>query len=207
MMKSETVVVGALETNCYLIYCAESLECIVVDPGAEPHKIYAAIAEKELKPNMLVNTHGHIDHVGANKDIVEHYGIPLYIHEADALMLQNSLQSEIAFLLNAHASPEPDGFLKAGQDLNFGSASLTVIPTPGHSPGSVSLRGEGCLYSGDTLFYGGVGRTDLPGGSWDELVHSIHSQIFTLPDETVVYPGHGPMTTVGQEKEINPYVQ
>ncbi|NOR15222.1 MAG: MBL fold metallo-hydrolase [Candidatus Aminicenantes bacterium] len=206
-MKHETVVVGALETNCYLVYCEESLEGIVVDPGADPHKIFAAIAEIGVKPGMILNTHGHIDHVGANKDIKDHYDIPLYIHEDDAVMLQNGLQSEIAFLLNAHPSPEPDGYLVEGQVLNFGSSQLTVIPTPGHSPGSISLRGEDCLFSGDTLFYGGVGRTDLPGGSWDELVDSIRSRIFVLPDDTVVLPGHGPATTVGQEKDINPYVR
>jgi len=206
-MKQETVVVGALETNCYLVYCEDSLECVVVDPGAEPKKIFAAIAELELKPVLLLNTHGHIDHVGANKDIKDHYDLPLFIHEADAPMLQGELQSEIAFLLNAHPSPEPDGFLEAAQEIKFGNSQLVVISTPGHSPGSISLKGDGCLFSGDTLFYGGVGRTDLPGGSWDKLVDSIRSQIFVLPDETVVYPGHGPATTVGQEKDINPYVK
>jgi len=207
MMKYETVVVGALETNCYLVYCEDALEGIVIDPGADPHKIFAAVAEIGMKPVMIVNTHGHIDHVGANMDIKEHYDIPLYIHEADALMLQNDLQSEIAFLLNAHPSPEPDGYLIDAQELSFGNSQLSVITTPGHSPGSISLKREGCLFSGDTLFYGGVGRTDLPGGSWDDLVDSIRSRIFVLPDDTVVLPGHGPTTTVGQEKDINPYVK
>ncbi len=206
-MKYETVVVGALETNCYLVYCDESREGIVIDPGAEPHKIFAAIAEIGIKPVLILNTHGHIDHVGANKDIKDHYDIPLYIHEDDAVMLQNGLQSEIAILLNAHPSPEPDGYVVEAQELNFGNSQLTVISTPGHSPGGISLRGEGCLFSGDTLFYGGVGRSDLPGGSWDVLVDSIRSRIFVLPDDTVVLPGHGPATTVGQEKDINPYVR
>ena len=206
-MKQETVVVGALETNCYLVYSEDSLECVLVDPGADPKKIFAAVAELELKPVLLVNTHGHIDHIGANKDVKDHYDIPLFIHAADAPMLQSQVQSEIAFLLNAHPSPEPDGFLEEGQEIKFGNSQLKVVATPGHSPGSISLKGDGCLFSGDTLFYGGVGRTDLPGGSWDELVDSIRSQIFVLPDDTVVYPGHGPATTVGQEKDINPYVR
>ncbi len=205
-MKYETVVVGALETNCYLVYCEGSREGLVIDPGADPHKIFAAVAEIEMKPVMIVNTHGHIDHVGANKDVKEHYTIPLYIHEADAALLQNDLQSEIAFLLDARPSPEPDGYLVEGQELKFGDSHLTVVTTPGHSPGGVSLRGEGCLFSGDTLFYDGVGRTDLPGGSWNVLVDSIRSRIFVLPDETVVLPGHGPTTTVGQEKETNPHM-
>jgi glyoxylase-like metal-dependent hydrolase (beta-lactamase superfamily II) len=206
-MKCETVVVGALETNCYLVYDEDSRECVVVDPGADPQKIFAEVAELEVKPVLLVNTHGHIDHVGANMDIKDHYDVSLLIHEADAAMLQSAFQSELAFLLNAHPSPEPDGFLTEGQELEFGNSHLTVVQTPGHSPGSISLMGDGFLLSGDTLFYGGVGRTDLPGGSWDDLVESIRTRIFTLPDDTVVYPGHGPATKVGQEKDINPYVK
>jgi len=206
-MKVETVVVGALETNCYLVYCEKTLECAVVDPGADPGKIFRAIAEKSLKPVVLIDTHGHIDHIGANKDIKDHFDIPLLIHEEDALLLKNTLLSEIASLLGAKASPDPDSFLREGDEIRFGESSLQVLHTPGHSPGSVSLRGEGLLLSGDTLFYGGVGRTDLPGGSWNELVRSIQERIFTLDGRTLVYPGHGPATSVDQEKNANPYVR
>jgi glyoxylase-like metal-dependent hydrolase (beta-lactamase superfamily II) len=149
----------------------------------------------------------HIDHIGANKDIKDRFDVPLLIHEADALLLKNALLSEIAFLLGAQASPEPDSFLREGDEIRFGESHLTVLHTPGHSPGSVSLQGEGFLLSGDTLFFGGVGRTDLPGGSWDDLVRSIQERIFTLPGQTRVYPGHGPSTSVEQEKATNPYVR
>ena len=206
-MKVETVVVGALETNCYLVYCENTLECAVVDPGADPGKIIRTIAEKEVKPVVLVNTHGHVDHVGANKDIKDHYDVPLLIHSEDVPMLQNVLLSEIAFLLGAQASPDPDSFLNEGDEVRFGEASLRVLHTPGHSRGSVSLQGEGILLSGDTLFCGGVGRTDLPGGSWDELIRSIQEKIFTLDGKTHVYPGHGPSTFVQQEKDVNPFVK
>ncbi len=206
-MKVETVVVGALETNCYLVYCENTLECAVVDPGADPGKIIRTIAEKEVKPVVLVNTHGHVDHVGANKDIKDHYDVPLLIHNEDMPMLQNVLLSEIAFLLGSQASPDPDSFLNEGDEVHFGEASLRVLHTPGHSRGSVSLQGEGILLSGDTLFCGGVGRTDLPGGSWDELVRSIQEKIFTLDGKTHVYPGHGPSTSVQQEKDANPYLR
>jgi glyoxylase-like metal-dependent hydrolase (beta-lactamase superfamily II) len=206
-MKVETVVVGALETNCYLVYCEKTLECAVVDPGADPEKILRAIADKNLKPVTLINTHGHVDHIGANKDIKDRFDVPLLIHEGDVLLLQNALLSEIAFLLGAQASPDPDSFLREGDEVRFGESRLQVLHTPGHSPGSVSLQGEGLLLSGDTLFCGGVGRTDLPGGSWDELVRSIQERIFTLDGQTRVYPGHGPSTSVDQEKNANPYVR
>lgn len=201
------VVVGALETNCYLVYCEKTLECAVVDPGADPEKIFYAIADKHLKPVTLINTHGHVDHIGANKDIKDRFDVPLLIHEEDVLLLQNALLSEIAFLLGAQASPDPDSFLREGDEIRFGESRLQVLHTPGHSPGSVSLKGEGLLLSGDTLFCGGVGRTDLPGGSWDELVRSIQERIFTLDGQTRVYPGHGPSTSVDQEKNANPYVR
>jgi glyoxylase-like metal-dependent hydrolase (beta-lactamase superfamily II) len=206
-MKVEMVVVGALETNCYLVYCEKTLECAVVDPGADPEKIFRAIADKNLKPVTLINTHGHVDHIGANKDIKDRFDVPLLIHEADVPLLQNALLSEIAFLLGAQASPDPDSFLREGDEIRFGESRLQVLHTPGHSPGSVSLKGEGLLLSGDTLFCGGVGRTDLPGGSWDELVRSIQERIFTLDGQTRVYPGHGPSTSVDQEKNANPYVR
>jgi hydroxyacylglutathione hydrolase len=206
-MKYESVIVGALETNCYLVYCQETLECAVIDPGAEPEKIFRAIGHKGLKPTALINTHGHVDHVGANRDIKDKFDIPLYIHAADSPMLESVLQTELSFFLGAKASPPPDKFLEEGQEFKIGTVTLSVFHTPGHSPGSVSFMGDGILFSGDTLFFGGVGRTDLPGGSWAELERSIREKIFTLPDDTLVLTGHGPTTTVGQEKKFNPFIR
>jgi len=206
-MKYESVIVGALETNCYLVYCQETMECAVIDPGAEPERIFRVIAHKDLKPTLLINTHGHVDHVGANRDIKDKFDIPLCIHAADGPMLDNVLQSELSFFLGAKESPPPDRYLEEGETLKIGNVSLSVVHTPGHSPGSVSLMGDGILFSGDTLFYGGVGRTDLPGGSWTELERSIKEKIFILPEDTVVLTGHGPSTTVGQEKKFNPFVR
>jgi len=206
-MKYESVIVGALETNCYLVYCQETMECAVIDPGAEPERIFRVIAHKDLKPTLLINTHGHVDHVGANRDIKDKFDIPLCIHAADGPMLDNVLQSELSFFLGAKESPPPDRYLEEGETLKIGNVSLSVVHTPGHSPGSVSLMGDDILFSGDTLFYGGVGRTDLPGGSWTELERSIKEKIFILPEDTVVLTGHGPSTTVGQEKKFNPFVR
>jgi len=206
-MEFDSVIVGALETNCYLVYCTESLECAIVDPGAEAQKIFHLITKKSLNPVVLLNTHGHIDHIGANKDIKERFNIPLCIHALDKSMLENVQQSELSFFLGAKESPSPDKYLEDGDMVKLGKFSLQVIHTPGHSPGGVSFLGDGFILSGDTLFYGGVGRADLPGGSWDELERSIKNKILTLPDETIVLPGHGPTTSVGQERNLNPFIK
>jgi glyoxylase-like metal-dependent hydrolase (beta-lactamase superfamily II) len=206
-MEYETIVVGALETNCYLVYCKETKDCAVVDPGAEPEKIIHTVAELGLNPVVLINTHGHIDHVGANKDIAEKYGIPLCIHSSDSHMLDNILVSAMGPLLGAKKSPKPSRFLEEGEIIAIGNSHLEVIHTPGHSPGSVSLKGDSFLLSGDLLFCGGVGRTDLPGGSWKVLEDSIRNKVFVLPDDTIVLPGHGPSTSVGQEKMTNMFIR
>lgn len=205
-MNYEVLVVGPLETNCYVVYCQDSLECAVVDPGADADRIFQLIARKSLKPALILNTHGHIDHIGANKNIKEKYNIPLYIHSADSPMLENVQQSEMAIFLGAMDSPSPDHLLNDGDKIKIGKSFLQVIHTPGHSPGSVSFLGDGFLLSGDTLFFGGVGRTDLPGGSWEDMESSIKNKILTMPDEMIVLPGHGPFTTVGQEKRANPFI-
>ena len=205
-MKYELVVVGALETNCYLVYCQETRACAVLDPGADQEKIIAAIADLELKPAVVLNTHGHVDHIGGNVDIIKKYGVPLAMHAADTGMLQVSDNIELSLLLGARNSPPPDRLLSDGDEVAFGRASLRVIHVPGHTPGSVGFLGGGVLFSGDTLFCGGVGRTDLPGGSWKDLEKSIRERILTLPEETIVLPGHGPWTTVEQERNSNPFL-
>jgi len=203
-MKYEIVVVGALETNCYLAYCEETRACAVIDPGAEPEKIIAVVAELEIKPALILNTHGHIDHTGANLDIKDKYRVPLAIHRADAARLEAEDNIELSLLLGAKGSPPADRLLEDGEDIPVGRFTLRVVHLPGHSPGSVGFLGGGVLFSGDTLFCEGVGRTDLPGGSRKDLEASILKRIMTLPGDTIVLPGHGPWTTVEQERESNP---
>jgi hydroxyacylglutathione hydrolase len=205
-MKYEIVVVGALDTNCYLVYCEETRACAVVDPGADPERIVAAIAGLELKPAVVLNTHGHVDHIGGNSDIVGKYRVPLAMHAADTDMLRVSDNIELSLLLGARDSPPPDRLLADGDEVVIGKTSLRVVHTPGHTPGSVGFLHGGVLLSGDTLFCGGVGRTDLAGGSWKDLERSIRERILTLPGETVVLPGHGPRTTVEQERLSNPFL-
>ena len=205
------VIVGTLDTNCYLVFCKQTRECAVVDPGAEPDKIFRLISEKNLKPLVIINTHGHIDHIGANKDIKEKFNIPIFIHSGDKQMLngaiQTAMQIELRVFLEAKNSPSPDKFLEDGEKIRVGKASLQVIHTPGHSPGSISLLGNGFLICGDILFCGGIGRTDLPGGSMEELKVSVKNKILILPDDTIILPGHGPHTTVGEEKKFNPFIK
>jgi glyoxylase-like metal-dependent hydrolase (beta-lactamase superfamily II) len=205
-MKYKEVVVGALETNCFLVYCEETLQCAVVDPGAEPERIFLEIAEAELKPVVIINTHGHVDHIGANRDMKDHFGVPLYIHAADSPMLGKIQQLELSLFLGAKDSPPADHLMSDGEEIKIGNSVLRVLHTPGHSPGSVSLLGDGFLLSGDTLFFEGVGRTDLPGGSQKQLEQSLREKVMTLPDETVILPGHGPLTSVGQERVNNPFI-
>ncbi|MBS3818172.1 MBL fold metallo-hydrolase [bacterium] len=205
-MDYESVVVGALETNCYLVYCPQSLKCAVVDPGAEPKKIFQVVEKKGLQPVILINTHGHVDHVGANRDVKEKFDIPLCIHPSDRSILEKAHQSGLNFLLGTKDSPEPDRLLNEGDHISIGKSELRVIHTPGHSPGSVCLIGDGFVLSGDALFYRGVGRTDLPGGSWKELENSVRNKILTLSEDTRVLPGHGPSTLIGDEKESNPFI-
>jgi len=206
MIDYKLAVVGPLDTNCYLVHCGETLECAVVDPGAEADHIFPLILEFGLKPVYIINTHGHIDHIGANRDVKDKFGIPLGIHSLDGPLLEKVQQFELSFFLGAKESPPADFLLKDGDSIAIGKSALLVIHTPGHTPGSVSLLGDGILFSGDTLFNGGVGRTDLPGGSTRDLEQSIRERILTLPPETIVLPGHGPWTTVGEEKESNPFL-
>lgn len=205
-MNYKLVVVGPLDTNCYLVYCDETLDCAVIDPGAEAERIFPLVVELELKPVIILNTHGHIDHIGANKDVKDKFNVPLCIHSLDSPLLEKIQEFELSFFLGAKESPPADRLLEDKDTIRFGKSSLRVVHTPGHTPGSVSFLGDGIVFSGDTLFFGGVGRTDLPGGSTKDLEKSIREKILTLPPETIVLPGHGPMTSVGEEKESNPFL-
>jgi glyoxylase-like metal-dependent hydrolase (beta-lactamase superfamily II) len=206
-MNYQLVIVGPLETNCYLFFCPETKQCAIIDPGAEAEKIFEAISFLSLKPVIILNTHGHVDHTGANLDLKERYQIPIALHPGDLPLLEEYFQLEFGLMLGARPAPNPDRLLTDGEKISVGRSVLQVIHSPGHSPGSVCFYTDHLLFAGDTLFSGGVGRTDLPGGSWKDLAHSLKARVMTLPDETVVLPGHGPKTTIGEERESNPYLE
>ena len=203
----ETVVVGPLQVNCYLLGCEETGEGVVIDPGADADRIISLLTRLGLKIVHVINTHGHFDHVGGNRKLLEISGADLLMHEADVPLLSLAGATAAAYGLEAEDSPRPDSYLRDGMNIAFGNYELTVLHTPGHTPGGCCLYGEGVVITGDTLFADSVGRTDLPGGSHTALVESIHRKLLTLPDDTVAYPGHGPATTIGRERLKNPYLQ
>jgi len=204
----EQLAVGPLQTNCYIVGDETSGEGIVIDPGGDGDTILQAVERLRLKINLVVNTHGHFDHVLANREVMEATGAPLAIHRDDADMLSNPLRGFAIFMGKFKPSPPATVFLEEGSAVECGSLRLQVLHTPGHSPGSVSLwcAEEKVVFSGDVLFNGGIGRTDFPGGSYRVLLASIRQKLFTLPDETVVYSGHGPKTTIGYERAHNPFL-
>lgn len=197
--------VGQLGTNCYILGCEETKEALVIDPGAEASRILQWLDDKGLKAKYIVNTHGHIDHIGANDEIREATGAKLLIHREDAEMLVDPKKNLSVFVGPAISLKAADETLEHGDSIKVGNIKLEVMHTPGHSLGGISLKFDGVLFSGDTLFAEGVGRSDFPGGCHETLLASIKRELFTLPDETKVYPGHGPSTTIGYEKENNPF--
>ncbi len=208
-MLVKTFEVGALGVNCYIATCDETKESVIIDPGADPLVITNFIRSNNLSVKYVINTHGHIDHTGANKDILNEFPVPLVIHKDEVGMLKVGHLTPFAVMIGAKSSPPPGMLVSEGDVITFGQQELEVLHTPGHSPGGMCLysRKDRILFSGDTLFAMGIGRTDLPGGSYELLMRSITDKIYTLPDDVVVYPGHGPATTVGDEKRNNPWIR
>lgn len=202
-----TLQVGIIQTNCYVVGCDQTKQGVVIDPGGHPERIVRAVQEAGLTIRYVLNTHCHFDHMAANADIVAATGALLAIHPAERAIL-DARGGARWFGVPVPASPPPDLELTDGQILEVGTLRLQVLHTPGHSPGSVTfyLPKENVAFDGDVLFAMGVGRTDLPGGDWDTLMRSIGEVLFALPEETILYPGHGPETTVGQEKRFNPWL-
>lgn len=202
----DVLVVGIFQTNCYLVGCPETKEAMVLDPGGEVPPILERARALGLTIRSVVNTHGHYDHVVGNAELVRRTGAELLIHEQDAPRLYTP-EYDFSLLLGLRRErSEPTRLLRAGDTVGVGTLSFRVLHTPGHTPGSICLLGHGALFSGDTLFHLGVGRTDLPGGDMEALMRSLEEVLFPLDDDLTVYPGHGPETTLGYEKEHNPFL-
>jgi glyoxylase-like metal-dependent hydrolase (beta-lactamase superfamily II) len=202
-MLLQPFVTGPLETNAYLVADRDSGEALVIDPGGDPGEILAFLARERLTCRLIVNTHGHFDHISGNRALKSATGASLLVHEADVPMLSEAVTHARFFMMRAENSPPPDLLLEDRGEVRVGAVVLRVMHTPGHSPGGVTLVAPGVAFCGDLVFHGSVGRTDLPGGSERVLLDSIRRHIMTLPDDTVLYPGHGPDTTVGLEKRQN----
>ncbi|MBU2489209.1 MAG: MBL fold metallo-hydrolase [Proteobacteria bacterium] len=199
------LVVGPIASNCYILSCKKTKTAVVLDPGDEPNRILMELAKEELTVTAIVNTHGHFDHVGGNAKLKEVTGAELLIHKADAPMLAHLADMARMWGMAVENSPPADRFLAEGDEIAFGQHKLTVTETPGHSPGGIALLLPGAAFVGDTLFAGSIGRTDFPGGNHETLIRSVRKKLFILPDDTRVYPGHGPATTIGREKQYNPF--
>jgi hydroxyacylglutathione hydrolase len=196
---------GGFGANCYIVGDEETKEGIIIDPGAEGDYILRTVKELGFKIKMIVLTHSHIDHIGALAEVKESTGAPVAIHELEA----GSIQRQPFRMIMAPFSKKPppaEILLKDGYTISFGKISLKVLHTPGHTPGGISLYTKGIVFTGDTLFQFGVGRADFPGASYEQEMESISKRLMTLPDNTHVCPGHGPDTTIGVERKVNPFI-
>lgn len=203
----ETVLVGELEVNCYIVAKAKGWPAVVIDPGDDAGKIRRLLQEHRLTPVSVINTHGHFDHIGCDDE----FGVPVYIHAQDASSLGDPGRNLSLLVASSPRSVrQKPKTVEDGMTLRFEGLSFEVLHTPGHTPGGICLLLKepqgGIVFTGDTLFCGSVGRTDLPGMSHDALIKGIRTKLLTLPDDTVVYPGHGPSSTIGEEKKHNPFL-
>ena len=210
MLKIQSFEFNPFQENTYILY-DETLECVVIDPGCyekdEQSELSSMIESEGLKVKMVLNTHCHVDHVLGNWYVKSKYGVELFIHPKDEIVLKAVKVYAPNYGMHGYQEAEPDDYLDESRPVHFGNQTLKVLFVPGHAPGHVAFYHEESrqLIGGDVLFYNSIGRTDLPGGNYDTLIESIHQKLFTLPDDVVVYPGHGPKTSVGFEKKTNPF--
>ncbi|MEW6608197.1 MAG: MBL fold metallo-hydrolase [bacterium] len=198
------LVVGFMESNCYIL--EDGNEAIVIDPGGDAYLILDKLNELKTKLIYIINTHGHIDHIAGNNELKNATGAKILIHKNDAVMLTDSSSNLSAFFYEPIIT-SADRLLENGEFIETGHLKLKVIHTPGHTQGGICLPGDKFIFTGDTLFAGGIGRTDFPGGDYKTLIDSINQHLLILKDETIIYPGHGNISTIGEERKTNPFLQ
>jgi glyoxylase-like metal-dependent hydrolase (beta-lactamase superfamily II) len=203
----EVVESGPFLENAYLVADRKGGEGYLIDPGEGVDRVVASVERHGVRVKAVINTHAHIDHVQGVAEIVRRFGIPFYLHEEDRFWLDRVQDQAAAFGLSMKELPVFDRPLSEGDLFPFGRSSLRVLHVPGHSPGHVGFAGPGMIFSGDLLFAGSIGRTDFEGGSLPALLRSVREKLYPLGDQTIVYPGHGPSTTVGRERRSNPFLQ
>jgi glyoxylase-like metal-dependent hydrolase (beta-lactamase superfamily II) len=209
-MKIFKLVFSPIEVNTYIL-AEDSGDCAIIDCGCydkqECEILENFINDNHLNPVLLLNTHSHLDHVFGNRFILDKYGLRTFSSELDEINRKNAKQHAMIFGLTMDEPPEPEGFIKDNQSVTFGTTKLLALHVPGHTSGSLAFYSEinGCVFTGDALFSGSIGRTDLPGGNYETLIKSIKNKLFVLPPSTVVYPGHGNETTIEKEMNTNPY--
>lgn len=203
------LVVGMFASNCFIVGSEATREGMIIDPGADGAAILKAAGDLGLSIVLIVATHNHIDHLGALREVKEGTGADYAVHEADVEgMMPGAFGRVVGVVMSGSlkSPPKPDRLLRDGDVIEVGDLKFTVLHTPGHTRGGISLLGDGVVFSGDTLFNFGIGRTDMSGGDYSTLINSIVTKLMVLPDATVVYPGHGPSTTIGTERKANPFL-
>ena len=202
----EHLLVGPLQANCFILGDEESGEAVIIDPGGDGDLILNHVTRKPWKVTAILNTHAHFDHIAANAAVKKGTGAPLMAPRGDSVYMAQAHVSARMYGLEVDASPEPDRLLDDGDIIELGDEKIAVVLTPGHTPGGATFVTPIGIFPGDSIFAGSIGRTDLPGGDYDTLINSIKDQILCLDDDTPVYPGHGPATTVGRERIYNPFL-
>ena len=209
-MEIHRFIFSPIDVNTYLV-ADSSGDCAIIDCGcytdAESEELASFITEHKLNPVLLLNTHCHLDHIFGNKFILEKYNLRTHCHEKEEMNRKSSLQHAMFFGLSMDLPPEPARFINDNEVITFGSTELVALHVPGHAPGSIAFYSEknGCVFTGDALFAGSIGRTDLPGGDFETLINSIKNRLFSLPESTIVYAGHGDETTIDKEMRSNPW--
>jgi glyoxylase-like metal-dependent hydrolase (beta-lactamase superfamily II) len=206
-LQIENIIVGPLSSNCYIVWDQETSQGIVIDPGDDPDKILERIKKNKIKIEKILVTHSHFDHIGAISALKKELNVDFLAHEEDLFFIEEEKDAAKRLGVDIDQPPKPDRFIKDGEIISVGRFNLKVLHTPGHSPGGVCYLYDKILFSGDTLFQGSIGRTDLRKGSLNDLIKSIKNRLYHLPDDTVVYTGHGPLTTIGYEKKFNAFVR
>ena len=202
----EHLMVGPLQSNCFIVGDEESGEAVIIDPGGDGDMILNTVSRKPWKVTAILNTHAHFDHIAGNAVVKKGTGAPLMAPRGDSSFMAQAHISARMYGLEVDSSPEPDRLLDDGDSIDLGDEKIKVISTPGHTPGGATFVTSIGIFPGDSIFAGSIGRTDLPGGDYDTLISSIKARILSLDDDTPVYPGHGPATTVGRERAHNPFL-
>lgn len=202
----KNVVVGPLEVNCYILGCEHTKEAAIIDPGGDADEIIKVIEKEKFIPKVIINTHAHFDHVGGVKVIQDHFKIDFLLHKDDLFLIENLNEQATLFGFDYIPEPVVNKFVNDKDQISFGREVAKVIHTPGHTPGGVCYYVNDSIFVGDTIFAGSIGRTDFPGSSYETLIKSIKERLFPLDDSVRVYPGHGPSTTIGNEKSHNPFL-